>query len=129
MSTLVRMVFITGGIMLLMYFTGLMGENPTILQLLAPESMQLTDISSIITGALLSVGAAVAIGYWTQNLELAVATSVVVTILNMAAGMVNVYQVLASGGPVSTIFALLLFGPIGYTLVLFGLEWWRGFQS
>jgi hypothetical protein len=126
MSQLVKMIFICSGISLLLYFTGLMGDNPTLIDLLAPESMNLTLTASFILTAIVSSGFGIAIGFFTKNIELAVATAVLGVIINMVSGFINVYNVMASAGGIGGVMAMLIFSPLLYTTILYSLEWWRG---
>lgn len=118
-------VFIISGLMLLFYFTGLSTDAGTLLSfLLMPENINSTlwwtTIATVLSVGILS---SIAIGYFTQNIELTVMAPLATFLLTALYDFIKIYILLAS---LNYVLSTLIFAPILALLPLTIVDYWRG---
>lgn len=127
MGKLTTYIIVMSGLMLLFYFSGLLGDTPnsTLLDmLLSPEGFNVSDFNTqilLVLGGIAGIG--IIIGVVTQNIELVLMSPLAIWLMALLWDFLNVANKVYSTNPV---IAVLLFSPI---LFLFGItiaEWWRG---
>lgn len=121
-------LMLMSGIMMLFYFTGLLGNSPNNLLLnlvLNPEALMSTPLWVKVTLALQGVAATAVViaGIAIGNTELAVAAPVAVYLFNLGWDFISVYQKVYSVNPV---IASLFISPIFILYAITAIEWWRG---
>ena len=124
MNKITTYTIMFSGIMILFYFGGLVGsENSLMTFLLNPQNLSAATFFKIALAGIGTAVAAITIGYYTKNAELALMTVFVPIYAAILFDFMHVYNVIASE---NTVIAKLLFAPIilllGYSIV----EFWRG---
>lgn len=125
----VYLISITG-IMLLFYFTGLLGAtlNSTLLDLiLSPENIPDSEDgigyqNALVLEGILAAGIALTL-LLTGKGDLAVKAPFAVYLLNLAGDLVRIFQVTYEAMP---ILAILIWAPIMFYFPIAMIEWWTG---
>lgn len=131
MGKLTTYLLVMSGIMLLLYFAGVLETNGTtalLNVLLSPEKLSQTPLSTRIIFAIEAiVGVAIGIGLVISGKpELALLAPVAVYLFDLGWGFLDVYLKIISVNINYFPIATLLFAPL---LLLYGvtiIEWWRG---
>lgn len=131
MGKLTTYLLVMSGIMLLMYFGGVLETNGTttlLNLLLSPENLSQTQLSTRIIFAIEAIaGTAIAVALVIAGKpELALMAPVAVYLFDLGWGFLDVFNKIVSTSPNYIPIATLFFAPL---LLLYGvtiLEWWRG---
>lgn len=128
MGKLTTYIIIMSGLMLLFYFTGLLGDTPNSALLDYLLSTEELGTSSFNTQLLLVLEGIVAVGIivaavFSLNVELVLMGTLAIWLMNLFWDFLKVFMAVYSVNPV---IAMLLFSPV---MILYGVtivEWWRG---
>ena len=124
-------ILIMSGIMLLMYFGGVLETNGTTTLLnilLNPNEMPTLPISTKVLFAMEAIGGtAIAVALVLAGKpELALMSPVAIYLFDLGWGFLDVYNKIVSVNPNYYPIATLLFAPLFLLFVVTVLEWWRG---
>jgi hypothetical protein len=133
MGKLGKYLLIASGVLLLMYFAGIVENNgtSTLLSLLVnPENLFISGVLSrvvliAITGALVVTGITIA-SFSYQRPDMLILIPIVLVFFDIIFGVLEIYNKIISVNPDYKIFGLLLFGPVLVLLFMVIIDWWRG---
>lgn len=131
MSKVTTYLSITGGLMLLCYFAGIL-PNSTISgtfmnALINPHNLENTDAVTKIIATVTLVGliGTVAFARFTPS-EFYILVPFVTLLLTFCYDFIQIYDSLASTGPIARVISILIFGPFIMMYFVSIIEWWRG---
>lgn len=131
MGKLSTFLFIISGLTVLFWFTGIYdaSHSSTLLGLLLnPENIQTSDFWKGQFGlftATSAIGAAIVVGFFTKDLDKALATGVMTTIAGIAFEIITIMTTIAGTSVFGNVLKYLLFAPIIVILCIILIEWWR----
>ena len=132
MGKMTTYMLVMSGILVLMYYSGMIPTGNTLLVfLLNPNTMQNASISNTIIVALQLTGiAAISIaGFRVNRPELIAAGTVAVLLFDLGFNFITVYGKIVSINPSFTPVATLIFSPLLFLYVVTIFEWWRGITT
>lgn len=130
MGKLTTYLLMISGILLLMWYGGILTETNSLLgMLLSPENFSESPLTGVIMAAFAitaSLGVYLAAWAVTGNREKAALAPVAIFILGLGYDFIQVYIKLKSLSPNFTPILVLIFAPILLIFTLTIIEWWNG---
>jgi hypothetical protein len=106
------------------YFMGLDDNSNLLLNLLLnPENIKLSSFTVVSIAAIVASLGGVVYGFLTKDAYLAATSAMFIPLSNILLSFVAVYGNMAG---VHKVFALLLFAPLIFLMVITLIDWWRG---
>jgi len=133
MAKLAKYLLITSGILVLMYYGGVIENNgtSTLLSLISsPENLSFTGILSNVSGdaiiAMLAAAGVAIAALAFQRPDMVILGPVALLFLDLIFGVIEIYNKIVAINPEYKVFGVLLFGPVLVLLFLIIIDWWRG---
>lgn len=125
-------ILMMSGIMLLMYFGGLITTNGTAYLL-----NTLLGISNVVSSKLYTeIYIALALGFiggvaavMSYRADLVIFSFIAIVLLDLGMGFLQVFNILYSFSGIAQVLAILLFSPLMVLFLITVAEWWRGITS
>jgi len=131
MAKLAKYLLITSGILVLMYFGGVIGETGTLLSLLLhPENLTINGILESITLTAISqltlAAGIIILALAYQRPDMIILSPISLMFFELITDILFVYNKIIDINTDYKIIGIILFAPIIVLLFLVVVDWWRG---